>query len=235
MIDVIKKRFPPDTYQALLIDLEDRCRAEALEAFEMVRDRARLDKKRGRELEGQARFRMMEKGFQEVCETHGGELLAGGLIPNTNLKVFQPFMRFEHEGKGIILGLAAMPEPNALPVKNKSRVAGVTLNYHLQPSLNLDGSGAQVGDVFIVFLISRDRERAGRLEEIAIGVISAAYDQFLCYEPLENYLGNQEVAPDSVSPAPAAAQAPAVRLKTSIRPFVPPEAPEEAEVEEGKK
>ncbi|MFU1607891.1 hypothetical protein ACM25O_16185 [Sulfitobacter pontiacus] len=235
MIEVIKKRFPPDTYWALLIDLEDRCRAEALKAFEMVRDHAGLDKKRGRELEGQARFRMMEKGFQEVCEVHGGELLTGGLIPNTNLKVFQPFMRFEHEGKGVILGLAAMPEPSGLPIKNKSRLAGVTLNYHLQPNLDLDGVGAQVGDVFIVFLISKDRERAGRLEEIAIGVISAAYDQFLCYEPLENYLGDQEVVTDGAAPTSAAADVPAVRLKASIRPFVPPEAPKETEAEESKK
>jgi len=34
----------------LLIDLEDRSRAEALKAFEMVRDRSGLTRKRAREL-----------------------------------------------------------------------------------------------------------------------------------------------------------------------------------------
>jgi hypothetical protein len=81
---------------------------------------------------------MMEKSFQEVCETHGGALLKDGIIPLSDLRVFQPFMRFEHLGQGIIFGLAAMPEPKALPTKNISRKAGVTLNYYLSPRLDLD-------------------------------------------------------------------------------------------------
>lgn len=64
-----------------------------------------------------SRFHMMEKGFQEVCELHGGALLDGGIIPGSDFKVFQPFMRFEHEGQGFILGLAAMPEPASFRLK----------------------------------------------------------------------------------------------------------------------
>ena len=165
MTDFIKRRLRTTVSKELLIDLEDRLRAEAVKAFEMVRDRAGLNRKRARELEGQARFRMMEEGFENVCQLHGGRLLDGGVIPNTELKVFQPFMRFEAEGKGIILGLAAMPEPKVVPQKNLSRQAGVTMNYHLSPRLDLDGSGPRVGDIFVLFLVARSREKAGQFRK----------------------------------------------------------------------
>lgn len=234
MTNPIKRRLPPSFFKSIFLDLEDRCRAEALKAHEMVRDHAGLDTKRSRELVGQARFRMMEKGFQEVCELHSGKLLVDGLIPNTDLKVFQPFMRFEVDGHGIILGLAAIQEPKVLPVKNKSRLAGVTLNFYLSPRLDLDGTGPKHGDIFAVFLVSRDRERAGRLEEIAVGAISSEYDQYLYYESLEKYMEGSADEATSTSVVPEES-IPTVRLKPSVRPFIPPEAPEVSEYEIHKK
>lgn len=234
MSNPIKRLLPAACFKAIFLDLEDRCRAEALKAHEMVRDHAGLDTKRSRELEGQARFRMMEKGFQEVCQLHGGKLLVDGLIPNTDLKIFQPFMRFEIDGQGVILGLAAIPEPSALPVKNKSRLAGVKLNFYLSPRLDLDGSGPQKGDIFIVFLVSRDRERAGRLEEIAVGAISSEYDQYLYYESLERYVEGFEDVP-APGPTGLDAPSPSVRLKPAVQRFIPPEAPETSEDNEHKK
>ena len=219
---IIRTRFSPLRHRNLLIDLEDRLRAEALKAFELVRDHSGLDKKRARELEGQARFRMMEKGFQETCELHGGILLDEGIIPKTDLKVFQPFMRFEWNGKGVIFGLAAMPEPNAVPVKNKSRLAGVSLNYHLSPRLDLDGNGPKIGDIFVLFLVCRDRERSGQIEEVAIGVIDSAYHQFLFYEPLDKFLSGSADVPE---PGPVAPKAPGISLKKNVVPFAPPETP----------
>ena len=89
------KRFLP---RGLILDLEDRMAAATVKAFQIVRDHAGLDKKRGRELEGQARFRIMEHAFEDVCELYGGQQLGGGMIPNTDLKVFQPFARFGMTG-----------------------------------------------------------------------------------------------------------------------------------------
>ncbi len=231
----MKWRMPPALFKGLLLDLDDRLRAEAFKAYKMIRDHAGLDTKRGRELEGQARFRMMEKGFQEVCEYHGGRLLPDGIIPFTDLKVFQPFMRFEHRGKGIILGLAAMPEPRTLPVKNKSRKAAVTLNYYLSPRLDLDGAGPKIGDIFVVFLVSRDKSNAGKIDEMAIGVIDSGYEQFLFYQRLDNYLEGHADAPETVTPphSPSGILAPVVRLKASIKPFVPPEMPDKEEEKKG--
>ncbi|MFZ1775275.1 MAG: hypothetical protein WAT78_15125 [Rhizobiaceae bacterium] len=233
MSEEIKLRFPASVFRGLLLDLEDSFRSEALKAHKMVRDHSGLDKKRGRELEGQARFRMMEKGFQETCEAHGGLLLANGILPQTDLKIFQPFIRFEHMGKGTILGLAAIPEPSVLPVKNKSRLAGVSLNYNLLPTLDIDGRGPRVGDVFVVLLVSRDRDRAGLLEEIAIGVTSSKYDQYLFYEPLEKYLGDAAKAPEgsAIAPSSGTVSVPIIRLKPSVRPYIPPETPKKVEKE----
>ncbi|MBB4199651.1 hypothetical protein CCR94_07250 [Rhodoblastus sphagnicola] len=224
MTDFIKRRLRLTVSKELLIDLEDRLRAEAVKAFEMIRDRAGLNRKRARELEGQARFRMMEEGFEDVCQLHGGRLLDGGVIPNTELKVFQPFMRFEVEGKGIILGLAAMPEPKAVPHKNMSRQAGVTMNYHLSPRLDLDGSGPRIGDIFALFLVARDREKAGQIQEMAIGVVDSKYEGFLYYEQIDQFLSGSGDAPETRTTPTAVPPASSVSLKANVKPFVPPEA-----------
>ncbi|MDW9488221.1 hypothetical protein GYB73_08685 [Sinorhizobium meliloti] len=223
----LKRRFPPALFKNLLLDLEDRLSACALNAHTMVRDHAGLDPKRSRELEGQARFRMMEKAFQETCEIHGGALLTDGILPLTDLRVFQPFMRLEHSGHGIIFGLAAMPEPGTLPVKNMSRKAGVTLNYYLSPRLDLDGTGPKIGDIFVLFLVARDRERAGKIREFAVGVIDAGYEQYLFYEPLDKYLEGYADEP-VFAPLPSSGsgvKSPVVSLKKTITPFIPPEQP----------
>ncbi|MEM6410274.1 MAG: hypothetical protein AAF683_01910 [Pseudomonadota bacterium] len=228
MGDIVKKRFPVAIYRGLIIDLEDRMRGEAQKAHRMIQDHSGLDPRRARALEGLSRFHMMEKGFQEVCELHGGEMLEGGAISeNPALKFYQPFMRFGDQGQGFILSLAAMPEASTLPTKNKSRLAGVTLNYQLSPRFDFNGKGPQIGDIFISLLFSRDREIAGKIEELAIGLISSEYDQFLFYERIDEYLaGGGEVSEPS-SPFPTPPSQPsdgAVRLKGTIKPFVPPEA-----------
>jgi len=232
MSENIKSLLQYALHKELLLDLEDRLKAEAVKAFEMVRDRAGLDKKRSRELEGQARFRMMEQGYEEVCTLHGGRLLEGGVIAATGLKIFQPYMRFEVEARGVILGLAAMPERKAIPIKNKSRLAGVALNYHLAPGFDFDGTGPKVGDVFGLLLVSRDKERAGSIDEIAVGIINSAYSSFLFYEPLDKFLSDQDEATTPTYPTfPVlnASSAPAIKLKKAPTPFVPPEAPNRAD------
>ena len=222
----------------LLLDLEDRLRAEAVKAFEMVRDRSGLEPRRARGLEGQARFRMMEQGYEDVCGLHGGRLLDGGVIPTTELQVFQPFMRFEVEGRGVILGLSAMPDRKTLPVKNKSRLAGVRLNYNVSPRFDFDGGGPKIGDIFGLLLVSRHKEKAGVIDEIAIGVVDSNFSCFLFYEPLDQFLSGHgdAAAPNPVSPTPSEspATAPAVKLKKTIKPYVPPEAPNQDDEKESK-
>ena len=231
MAEFTWKRFLP---RELILDLEDRMGGATIKAFHMVRDHAGLDKKRGRELEGQARFRMMEHAFQEVCDLYGGQQLDGGIIPNTDLKVFQPFARFGATGSGVLLGLAAMPEPNKMPVKNRSRLAGVTLNFDLTPRFDFDGKGPKIGDIFVLFLVARDRAQSGKLEEIAIGIIDSVYEQFLFYEPIDKFLADVVDAPETAPPPslPSVGSG-AVRLKKSVKPFIPPETPPEVEEEDG--
>lgn len=206
---------------ALLIDLEDAMRAEAAKAHAMVHDHAGLNRKRSRELEGQARFRMMEERFEAVCQIHGGLLLTDGVIPNTDRKVYQPFMRFQSDGRGVIFGLAAMPEPKKIPAKNLSRTSGVSLNYHFSQRLDLDGTGPKVGDLFALFLVARDRERAGKIEELAVGVIESAYNAFLFYQPLDQFLAHSADMTDMSQPSELVI--PKVTLKREVRPFQPPE------------
>jgi hypothetical protein len=209
-----------------LLTLEDGLKGEARKARDIVRDHVGLkNRRRARESEGQLRFRMMEERFEEVCQLYGGKLLEGGVIPATDLKVFQPYCRFEVEGQGFIFGLAAMPEPKALPLKNNSRVAAVKINCHLTPGL-FDADGPKMGDVFVLLLVSRDRERAGMIEEVAIGIIDAKYESFLFYEPLGKFISGLESVPIAPTPAPPA---PPIKLKKGFLPYVPPEAARDEE------
>lgn len=232
----IRSRLRTVLSRNLLLDLEDRIKAEALRAHEIVRDGFEgLTPLRARGLEGQARFRSCEQGFEDVCALHGGHLLEGGVMPKTDLRVHQPFMRFEQEGQGIILALASMSVTGALPVKNKSRLAGVSINYELSLRLDFDGKGPKIGDIFVALLVARDRDRAGKIEEIAVGVIESSYEGFLYYESLDSFLtGEGDAEPDAPPPAPIGPpefERPQVTLKSVMKPFVPPEAPTEKKEE----
>jgi hypothetical protein len=221
----------------LFIDLDDAVRAGSLKAHEVVRDHAGLKKKRNaRGAEGQLRFRILEEDFETTCALHAGRFLDGGVMPNTDLKIHQPFMRFEQDGQGVILALATMPDSGALPAKNKSRLAGVTINYDLSLRLDLDGAGPKVGDIFAVLLVARDRERAGKIEEIALGVIDSNFESYLCYEALDGFLADAaDIERDAqpTSPAETETPAPQVTLKKLVKRFVPPEAPNPEDEEGG--
>lgn len=218
----------------LLLDLEDRLRAAALRAFDVVQKELPLNRKRSREAEGQIRFRLQEQAYEEVVREHGGDLLVDGVMVGTDLKVFQPFARFAGSPVGVILGFAAMPEPRKIPAKNQSRTAGVTLNVSLQPSLLDDGKSPQPTDIFALFLTARDRERAGRIEEVAIGVIGSDYKDFIFYQSLEVFLGGYAETPAApAGPDDGGKGSAAVKLRTTRKPFVPPEAHPDTEVCDG--
>jgi hypothetical protein len=230
----IQNRLRSVLFRNVLIDLDDAARAGSLKAHEVIRDHAGLKKKRNaRGAEGQLRFRILEEDFETTCQLHGGCLLEGGVVPNTDLTVHQPFMRFEQDRQGVILALATMPEAGSLPVKNKSRAAGVTINYELSPRLDFDGAGPKAGDIFAVLLVARDRERAGEIEEIALGVIDSNYESFLYYKTLDGFLAEADIG-DHVEPSEVVELSkPAVTLKNVVTPFVPPESPKPNEAEEG--
>lgn len=239
MIDirqVILDALPKD----LLLDLEDRLRAEAMKAREVVRKELPLNAKRSREVEGQIRFRLQEQGYEEVVQLHGGHLLVDGVMIGTDLKVFQPFARFIGADVGVILGFASMPEPRMIPPKNMSRAAGVTLNVSLQPSLLLDEKCPKPNDIFALFLTARDRERAGMIEEIAIGVIGSDYKDFVFYQSLDAFLSGYGVEPvESDGPDRPGGGGPdggdkVVRLRQVRKPYLPPERQTDRDVEEGR-
>ena len=224
--DAIRAALPRD----LLLDLEDGIVAEAMASFEVVRDHTRLNPKRAREAVGQLRFRMQEQTFQEICEKHGGVSLDDGLIPGSDLRVFQPFMRFEGPDAGVILAFASMPEPHKVPNKNQSRAAGVTLNYHVTARLDFDGSSPKPTDIFVLFLAARDAARVGRVQEVAVGLIDSAYEGFVFYEPVEEFLSAYAADVTALDDAPPEPPAALARLKSTPKQFVPPEQPANGDV-----
>ena len=221
----IKARIVITLPRELIIDLFDVAVSRAREAHELVQQ-TDLSGRRARELEGQARFRLMERGFQVACEQHGGVLLEGDVIPGTDLRFFQPFMRFGGDGPGVVLGLAAMSAKQEIPTKNRSRLAGVSMNHIVDARLDLDGVGGapRPGDVFVSLLFTRDRDQAGHIDEVAIGLIDAKYEMFLYYEPIERFLEGYAVPhalPGDDNPTP-----PLVTLKKVRKVFKPPEMPD---------
>ena len=233
MMEDLKRRLVTSLPRELLLDLIDMATARALAAHELIRDHTDLQGRSARGLEGQARFRLMEKGFQDACEQHGGVALAGGLIPGTELRFFQPFIRFGGEKLGIVLGLASMPARKEIPTKNQSRLAGVTMNYNITPRLNLDGRDPKPGDVFVAFLVARDPARAGKIDELAIGVIDSKYESYLLYEPIETLMADYvaDATPPGPDGGPPDDGAPKnlVKLKRTPKTYKPPENPDDAE------
>ncbi|HZY74256.1 MAG TPA: hypothetical protein VFE22_14205 [Edaphobacter sp.] len=231
--DEIKARIVSTLPRDLLIDLLDTAAARARQAHELIRDNTDLTGRSARGLEGQARFRLMEKGFQDMCELHGGVRLEGDVIPGTDLRYYQPFMRFGGDQPGVLLGLASMPAPRELPTKNRSRLAAVTLNYLLTPRLDLEGDGGtpKPGDIFVLFLFTRDPSQGGRLQEVAIGVIGTEYQSFLAYETVETFMG--VYAPSATEAEPAPERQPLVTLKKTPKVFRPPEQPDSNEAADG--
>jgi len=224
MADELKRRLIATLPRHLVLDLLDMATARTLAAHELVRDGTDLSGRSARALEGQARFRLMEKGFQDVCEQHGAVAVEGGMIPGTNLRFFQPFMRFSGTKFGVVLGFASMPARAEVPSKNQSRVAGVSLNYYLTPRLDLDDKGPKPGDIFVLFVVARDPARAGKVEEVAIGVIDAEYASYLFYEPVETFIAGY--AESIESPVKGVDVAHLVTLKTKRKTYKPPEVPD---------
>jgi hypothetical protein len=218
----------------LWIDLEDRHRAEAFKAHDVVKTSVPLNAKRSREVEGQIRFRLQEQGYEEVVQLHGGHLVDDGIMPGTDLRVYQPFARFQGPKVGVILGFAAMPERRKMPAKNMSRTAGVSLNWHLQPSLYDDPKSVRANDIFVLFLTARDRIRAGMIEEIAVGVIGADYKDFWFYESLEDFLrGYGEGSEAPVGPGDFDGGGAEVKLRKTRKLFLPPENRPDSDAEDG--
>lgn len=225
MSDDIKQRILSSLARELIIDLFDVAVSRARQAHELVRDNTDLSGRSARGLEGQARFRLMEKGFQETCERHGGLRLEGDVIPGTDLRYYQSFMRFGGDSPGVLLGLASMSARADMPVKNHSRSAGVTLNYRLTPRLNLDDGTAspKPGDIFVLLLFARDPAQAGKVEEVAIGVIDAEYASYLFYKSVEAFLAAYAAPIDD---AKSGSETPLVTLKKTRKSFKPPETPD---------
>ena len=221
----IKARIVATLPRDLVLDLFDVAVSRAREAHELVQ-RTDLTGRSARGLEGQARFRLMERGFQSTCEQHGGVTLEGDVIPGTDLRYFQPFMRFGGDRPGVLLGLASMPARREVPNKNRSRLAGVSINHVVSPRLDLDGTGGalKLGDIFVLLLFARDRDQGGRVDEVAIGLIDSDYAAFLFYESIERFLegyAGSDAPPADDSPPP-----PLVTLKKVRKAFRPPESPD---------
>lgn len=218
----------------LWIDLEDRQRAEVFKAHDVVKTNIPLNAKRSRVVEGRIRFPMQEQGYEEVVQLHGGHLVEDGIMPGTDLRVYQPFARFQGPKVGVILGFAAMPQPRKMPAKNMSRAAGVSLNWHLQPSMFDDPKSVRANDIFVLFLTARDRNKPGMIEEIAVGVVDADYKDFIFYESLEDFLrgyGEDSEAPDG--PDDSDGRGAEVKLRKTRKLFLPPENCPDSEAEDG--
>lgn len=230
----LKKMMQDTLSKGLLLDLVDAISARALSAHTMIRDHAELDPRRSRQVEGRVRFPMQEQSFQKVCLAYGGYELTTDVLPGTNLKVYQPFMRFAADASknGVVLGFAAMPDPSTLPSKNLSRGAAASLNYFVQDRLDLDGKGSKLGDVFALFLAARDRQQAGMVKEIAVAVVDSSYEEFLFYEDVETFVSSySDVPPPETEKEPDLG----LKLRKSPKPFEAPEKKIDPEEETKKK
>lgn len=211
----------------LFLDLFDMAIAKAHDAHLIIKERTPLTGKSARGAEGQIRYRIVEHCFPEICELHGATRLQGNILSGeSELRFYQPFMRFGGAKDGIVLGLASIPSKRKLPSKNQSRKAGISLNVHLTPRLELDERDPKTGDIFVLFLTARDPSRAGQIAEVAIGIIDSKYENWIFYESIEKLMARY--SPEQPQPAPSDPTPPKntsslVKLKKSSKPYAAPE------------
>lgn len=196
----ILDQFASAVKRELVVDLIDRVPQEAFRAHEMVKTQSGLTGRSARELTGQARFRMMERGFVEENAKHGGIRLHDDVIPGTDIQVFQPFFIHGEGEKRVVLGLATIAEPAKLPTQNRSRAAAVQLNYRVLPTLDFDGTAPKAGDIFVLLLVARDPEHGGMIKELAIGVIDASFKQYIVYATIEKLMAHYTSLKPGVAP-----------------------------------
>ncbi|HYD19541.1 MAG TPA: hypothetical protein VEF76_13785 [Patescibacteria group bacterium] len=219
--DQLTKRLVKLLHRDLLVDLYAVTVARAREAYEIIEDTP-LEGKSARAAEGQIRFRLLEQAFQKTCEQYGAAVRESGVIEGTDLRFFQPLARFaEADEAGVVLGMASMPGKGEMPSKNQSRLSGASMNYHITPRLALDKSDPRPGDIYVLFLVARDRAEAGAIQEVAIGIIGPEYENFVFYEALDEFWARYVTADkaEDVSPAP---KEKLVKLKTKPNIYKPP-------------
>ncbi|MGE0604748.1 MAG: hypothetical protein AB7O46_13280 [Xanthobacteraceae bacterium] len=161
---------------------------------------------------GFTRFILSENVLDNTAKSMGAEPLSG-TIPATDLRIYQTV----HVKNGALLGLATIPEPGILPAKNLTRAnLSSIVNAHWQPDLFKTGPHPTI-EIYAVLIVCRDPANISDLQEVAIAVISAKYDQYLHYEKLDQFLKRYEPVSEKKS-------APAVKpkLKTAS-PYVAPE------------
>jgi hypothetical protein len=136
-----------------------------------------------------------------------------GTVPGTEVKVYQQV----HFVKGVLLGLASVPEPGELPVRNLTRSnLAQCINAHWEADLFGKRTAPPEIEVYALLLVCRDRKNLGDLQEVAIAVIAANYDKYLHYERLESFLRRYEPKEEpqpNVTPV----------MKKSVGTYVPPE------------
>lgn len=208
----------------LLLDLSDMGVAMTQKAHDIILKETELKGKRSRGAEGLLRYHLMENAFEKICSSYGAILLQGTVLEGTGLKIHQPFMRFsDADGMGVVLGFASMPQKGEIPNKNMSRVAGVELNYKISPRLSLDECDPKPGDIFVLFLVARDPMRAGKVDEMAIGIIDSDYKTYLYYENVEKFMEHYAPSDRELLESANKSIEPLVKLKSKRETFVPPE------------
>lgn len=145
-----------------------------------------LTPRRRAKASGWLRYELLEQSLSDMTEMHGGIPLLDGVMPGTELRMYNPCYQFEN----VIVSRASISEPGLLPKKNLTRERGTSVNQFQQFPLELRGPLTPKADklIFVLILTARKFGDLSSAEEVAIAVIEDGYTQFSLYEPLETFI-----------------------------------------------
>jgi len=228
----IRKCIPRDFLIDLLDDHDTAFRQASLATADLG-----LEKRRRIRAAGWTRFELLEQGMSNLCDLYGGFALPDGVLPGTELRLFNDCYVFGD----VLLGRASMVEAGSLPKKNLTRSRASTLNRFRQTTfLEPEAStGAKAPTVFVLILSSRDFSDLSKPGEIAVAVIEDGYNQFSMYQRLEDFIASYDdmtSADDVLGPGqPEAAIDPVQLVKPKARPIpFNPYPKRDAEADDGK-
>ena len=171
---------------------------------------------------GLATYEMNVQKLADLTNAHGGQVLEGGCIPGTALRIHKLMQQYGP----VLVVLASAVAPGTLPSDNITHRNGATINYRFGSSDQLPGLEGELPEeelICVMILIVRDSENIKKIDHIAIGVIEGDFSAFAFYQELDEFLSSYGESDSDTTPSSSGTDF-GISLKDDAAPFAGDEA-----------
>lgn len=175
------------------VDVMDHFAAAAAGAKRAVFDNTSLEVARAHRVAGLMRHAMLSQEFEQLCDTHGGELVHSVRIDDPfygieDRRLFLSTYRFG----SLLIGFASHRSAEELPSRTQTRQALAMLNASMTPSLFAEPLPFSAEERFLVVMVRRDEHDIGKIAALTVALLDGVQHEFLFQRPIEDMLASYE-------------------------------------------